>query len=58
MTAISIFFLDGSNFMQNGIIIRMLLAMAFFLSHSPKGISFSSQSVNIGSVNIVRNQVG
>ena len=56
MTAISISFLDGPNFMQNGIIIPMLLAMTFFLSHSPKGISFSSQSVNIGSVHILRNK--
>ena len=42
-------FLNGLKFMRNRVINPMLLIMAFcfVLSHSPKSISFSSQSVNI-----------
>ena len=40
-------FLDGPNFMQNEIIIPMLLIRVVILSHSQKGISFNSQNVNI-----------
>ena len=41
-------FLNELNFIQNGIIIRMLFIKVFFQkSYSPEGISFSSRSMNI-----------
>ena len=41
-------FLNGSNFIQNGIIISMLLIKAIsFTSCSPEGIPFSSRSMNM-----------
>ena len=47
-------FLNGSNFIRNGIIISMLLIKAIFVtSYLPEGISFSLRSANMRALVVI-----